>query len=134
VQEVGDVVTKEGRLITFPNLLQHRVQPFKLADPTKPGHRKIVALFLVDPHLRVISTANIPPQQNHWWAEEAVNEEPLHNLPPELRNEIARYANDFPIGMEEAKELRLELMEERKNFVQHHGVAFEKYTFSLCEH
>jgi hypothetical protein len=134
VQEVGDVVTKEGRLITFPNLLQHRVKPFKLADPTRPGHRKIVALFLVDPHIRVISTANIPPQQHHWWVEEAANEEPLLKLPPELRNEIARHASDFPIGMEEAKELRLELMEERKNFVQHHGAAFEKHTFSLCEH
>ena len=35
IQDVGSVETREGRLITFPNVLQHRVLPFKLADPTK---------------------------------------------------------------------------------------------------
>ncbi|KAG5637718.1 hypothetical protein DXG03_004386, partial [Asterophora parasitica] len=40
----------------------HRVQPITLADPTKPGHRKIVALFLDDPNIRIISTANVPCQ------------------------------------------------------------------------
>ena len=49
VQEVGGVETREGRLLTFPNTLQHQVQPFELQDKTKPGHRKILALFLVDP-------------------------------------------------------------------------------------
>jgi hypothetical protein len=63
VQEVGSVLCKEGRLLTFPNILQHQVQPFELADKTKKGHRKILALFLVDPGIRVISTANVPPQQ-----------------------------------------------------------------------
>jgi hypothetical protein len=63
VQEVGSVLCKEGRLLTFPNILQHQVQPFELADKTKNGYRKILALFLVDPGIRVISTANVPPQQ-----------------------------------------------------------------------
>jgi hypothetical protein len=67
VQEVGSVLCKEGRLLTFPNILQHRILPFKLADATKPGHRKILALFLVDPGIRIISTANVPPQQRDWW-------------------------------------------------------------------
>ena len=40
-----------------------------------------------------------------------------------------------PFGMEEAKQLRLELMEERKKFVVDAGNAFEnRNTFSLCEH
>ena len=52
LQFVGSVDTREGRLLTFPNILQHQVQPFSLVDPSKPGHRKILALFLVDPHLR----------------------------------------------------------------------------------
>jgi hypothetical protein len=63
VQEVGSVLCKEGRLLAFPNILQHQVQPFELVDKTKKGHRKILALFLVDPGIRVISTANVPPQQ-----------------------------------------------------------------------
>jgi len=58
-QELGDVVTSEGRLVVFPNVLQHRVQPFELTDRSKAGHRKIVALFFVDPALRVPSSATI---------------------------------------------------------------------------
>ena len=43
-------------LLAFPNVVQHRVSPFRLADPTRPGHRKLLALFLVDPHIRILST------------------------------------------------------------------------------
>lgn len=60
VQEVGSVVCKEGALITFPNILQHRVEPVQLADPTEPGHMKILAIFLVEPGIRFISTATCP--------------------------------------------------------------------------
>ncbi|KAG8424818.1 hypothetical protein J3458_001579 [Metarhizium acridum] len=67
LQDVGSVLTRPGRALFFSNLCQHRVQPFKLEDPTKPGHRKILALFLVDPAIPVISTANVPPQQKHWY-------------------------------------------------------------------
>lgn len=69
IQNYGSVNTCEGRLLAFPNVFQHRVSPFKLADPTKPGHRRFIALWLVDPHQRIISTANVPPQQQDWWFE-----------------------------------------------------------------
>lgn len=68
-QSYGSVDTRPGRLLAFPNVFQHRVSPFQLADPTKPGHRRFVALWLVDPHLRILSTANVPPQQQDWWTE-----------------------------------------------------------------
>lgn len=58
-----------GRLLSFPNILQHCVSPFSLADRSKPGHRKILAFFLVDPNMRIISTANVPPQREDWWKE-----------------------------------------------------------------
>lgn len=119
VQYVGSVLTPEGRLLTFPNILQHRVEPFKLEDPTKPGHRKIVALSLVDPNIRVISTANVPCQRLDW----------VSDVDPSTTGDA-----EFPIDMDEAKALRLELMEERKDFVVSHGQAFETVTFSLCEH
>ncbi|KZV97535.1 hypothetical protein EXIGLDRAFT_832794 [Exidia glandulosa HHB12029] len=48
VQDLGSLDTKCGRCIAFPNIFQHRVAPFSLLDKTKPGHRKILALFLVD--------------------------------------------------------------------------------------
>lgn len=133
VQEVLDVLCKEGRLLTFPNILQHRVRPFKLADPTKPGHRKILALFLIDPRIRVISTAHVPPQQRHWWAEELYRLDSLDPLPVELQHKVVEDV-DFPMSLQEAKELRLELMEERKAYVADQTDAIMSQTFSLCEH
>ena len=134
VQEIGSVETREGRLLTFPNVLQHRVGSFKLADPTKPGHRKIVVLFLVDPNIKVISTAHVPCQQQAWWwnLTQTKNQQ-LAGLPVELQDHILEDV-DFPFSLQEAKAHRLELMEERKVFVLDHGKAFEGAIFSLCEH
>ncbi|PPQ76533.1 hypothetical protein CVT24_010932 [Panaeolus cyanescens] len=141
VQEIGGVDTREGRLLTFPNNLQHRVGAFKLADPTKPGHRKILALFLVDPNIKIISTAHVPCQRKDWWKEVALRQESLSEnitglgqLPVELQNHIFDEVEGFPLGMDEAKALRLELMEERKAYVQVQDATFQQNTFSLCEH
>jgi hypothetical protein len=134
LQEVGSIEVCEGRLIAFPNILQHLVRPFKLADPTKPGHRKILALFLVDPKSRVISTANVPCQRSDWWAREINDTNALPKLPSELRDLIVENVDDFPISMKEAKVLREELMNERRAFVTAANEGFEMDTFSLCEH
>ncbi|KAF8647115.1 hypothetical protein AX16_006947 [Volvariella volvacea WC 439] len=142
VQTVGSVETREGRLLTFPNILQHQVQPFKLSDPTKPGHRKILALFLVDPNIRVISSANVPCRRRDWWSEEVLkdgmgvvgNDGKVKDLPVELQQLVVEKVEEFPIGMEEAKNIRLELMEERKVFVMEYGKAFTIIKISLCEH
>ncbi|RFU29287.1 hypothetical protein B7463_g7047, partial [Scytalidium lignicola] len=131
VQEVGSVHCCEGRLITFPNILQHQVQPFKLADPTKAGHRKIVAFFLVDPNIRIISTANVPPQQRSWWGEEIAHIAALNKLSAELKENIVNNVDDFPIGMDEAKEIRLELMEERKSYAIQQESMFKEPKFAL---
>ena len=114
MQFLGSVNMPEGRLVTFPNILQHRVQPFELADHTKPGHCKIIALFLVDPGIRVTSTANVPCQQNDWWTEALAEMEgsPLEKLPVELREKVLDEAHDSSISLKEGKALRLESMEE----------------------
>ena len=133
VQNVGAVVCDQGRLLTFPNTLQHRVGRFSLQDKTKPGHRKILALFLVDPNIRVIPTANVPPQRKDWFAEEIYRVRALgKKLPVELQEQIINEA-DF-MDMEEAKELRLELMDERSVFGREQTTMFESLTWSLCEH
>ncbi|KKZ62579.1 hypothetical protein EMCG_02988 [[Emmonsia] crescens] len=134
IQEIGDVVCKEGRLLTFPNILQHRVSPFQLQDPSKPGHRKILALFLVDPNIHIISSANVPCQRRDWWAEQVPWANVTGRLPPELSDEVVSHLNDFPISMEDAKKLRLELMEERKEVVMMQNSDMEAISFSLCEH
>ncbi|KAF8993790.1 hypothetical protein BDQ17DRAFT_1392546 [Cyathus striatus] len=133
IQVLGGVNTPEGRLLAFPNILQHQVQPFKLADPTKPGHRKIVALFLVDPHFKVISTVNVPCQRKDWWRDELDARKSLGKLPPELTSLVTKDV-DFPYTIEKAKELRLELMEERKAFVVEQDDVFHSERFALCEH
>ena len=145
VQHVGSVETCEGRLVTFPNVLQHSVAPFKLADPTKPGHRNIVALFLVDPNIKITSTAHVPCQQQEWWWETIMAtptqmprmanlDSGVSRVPIELQDGILEGV-DFPFSLAEAKALRLELMEERKWFTISHGKAFENaIQFSLCEH
>ncbi|KAF8062260.1 hypothetical protein FPV67DRAFT_1672737 [Lyophyllum atratum] len=135
LQDIGTVDTTEGRLLTWPNVLQHKVQPFRLADETKAGHRKILALFLVDPNIRIISTANVPCQQRDWWSQAIQKgDSAIPKLPLELQEEIFKNVKDFPIDLEEAKEMRLKLMEERKVYVARHEDEFAQDTFSLCEH
>ncbi|KAJ5519230.1 hypothetical protein N7453_001652 [Penicillium expansum] len=121
-QDLGAVACKEGRLLTFPNTVQHRVSPFSLVDPSKPGHRKILALFLVD------------PIQEDWGYErqDAVNQA-LASLPAELRD-IVQDDLDPVMTMEKAKEYRLELMKERGHRSGKHNQHFETGDFNLCEH
>lgn len=48
---------------------QHRVSPFRLIDTSKSGHRRFIALWLVDPTIRITSTGNVPPQQMSWYVD-----------------------------------------------------------------
>jgi hypothetical protein len=118
VQDIGSVVTKQDRCIAFPNLYQHQVSPFELADPTKPGHRKILVFFLVDPHIQVVSATDVAPQQRSW-VRRAMGEAPgtslWRKLPVEILDLIASHSSTMT--EEEAKAYRLELMEERTVFV-----------------
>lgn len=133
-QNLGAVSCKEGRLLTFPNTVQHQVSPFSLADPSKPGHRKILALFLIDPHRRIISSANVPPQREDW-ADERENavDQVLSRLPMELQD-FVKSDLEHALTMKEAKEYRLELMKERGLHSKRNNEQFERGDFSLCEH
>ncbi|KAG8943131.1 hypothetical protein FRC04_003211 [Tulasnella sp. 424] len=136
-QVVGAVKTSADRCIAFPNIYQHQVSSFKLVDPSKPGHRKIVALFLVDPEHRIPSTTDIPPQQAHWTREAVfdsfIKEQVKVPLPVELVDMVADHVDNV-MTMEEAKTYREQLMDERTAFV---GVVDEQHfatEFSFCEH
>ncbi|KAL0573729.1 hypothetical protein V5O48_008225 [Marasmius crinis-equi] len=138
VQELSSVLTREGRLLAFPNVLQHRVSPFRLVDPTKPGHRKILALFLVDPYTRTLSAANITPQQHDWWAEvtcEGVDTK-LRKLPLEVFGHVVDVMEDgdWPLSLEELKRLREDLMSQRRVFVDMVNSDWEQSDWSFCEH
>ncbi len=107
-QVLGSVPTPAGRCLAFPNILQHRVGSFRLADPTRPGYRKILAFFLVDPSERIVSTSDVPPQQP--WSPTST------------------------MTLEQAKSFREQLMQERKFFVDEHNEQLYEREFSLCEH
>ncbi|CAG7943600.1 unnamed protein product [Penicillium salamii] len=131
-QDLGEVSTQEGRLITFPNTLQHSMSPFSLVDPSKPGHRKLLVFYLVDPHVRIISSANVPPQRDTWWEErEMVLERALAKLPVELRDMVRKQADDT-IGLDEAKRHRLNLLKERKVLGEKRDALFEYGCINLA--
>lgn len=132
IQEIGNVATPEGRLLVFPNTLQHKVEPFRLMDASKPGHRRFVVLWLVDPHYRILSTRNVPPQQHHWWVEKAAQDNLANRVPREIQTMIEDQMKSGTMTMEEAKEYRLQLMGERTTFKDAIDQMVEEYNF--CEH
>ena len=132
VQVIGSISTPEGRLLAFPNTLQHSVEPFELADKTKPGHRRFLVMWLVDPHIRICSTRNVPPQQHSWWAEEALTAVNFGSLPQEVVDMVRGEIGEWPMGLDQAKELRLDLMRERTRRPEWVRTAFGEY--NLCEH
>jgi len=131
-QQLGAMVTKEDRCIAFPNLLQHQVQPFELVDLQKPGYRKILVFFLVDPTFRILSTENVLPQQPEWLVFVLKRTLPFSRLPIEIIRNIVQYV--CPVTLERARHYRDELMKERKFFVSTNNEAFFERPFSLCEH
>lgn len=125
----GYVLTREGRLLVFPNVYQHCVGTFDLVDETKPGHRKIVALFLVDPETPVVSTAHVPPQQKHW----AQGDPLAARLPTEVVGMVREHL-ECPYGFAEAAELREELMAERGAGDDEVNKVMTRRGFYFCEH
>lgn len=86
---------------------------FKLEDPTKPGHRRFIALWLVDPHRRILSTANVPPQQKDWWTG---SDEMSSGL----------------MDVEEAPAHRLKLIDKRT--AEKARAHWESIDYNFCEH
>lgn len=113
IQELGHVHTRPGLLLAFPNVLQHQFWPFRLADQTKPGHCKILAMFLVDPYVPVLSTANVPPQRRDSWEIEVRKVPPFDILPREIFDMIVGFIDGFPLSLDEAVRVRQDLMDER---------------------
>jgi hypothetical protein len=130
IQEVGSIATTNGRLLVFPNTMQHKVEPFELIDSSKPGHRRFLVLWLVDPHYRILSTANVPPQQAEWNG--VMTEGWNRTLPQELSDMVEEHALKGQMSLDDAKTARLALMEERTVFGDTVEKNFEEY--NLCEH
>ncbi|KAK1831479.1 hypothetical protein QBC39DRAFT_351414 [Podospora conica] len=120
VQELGEVVATEGRMMSFPGPVLYHFEPCQLIDASRPGRARYLVLHLVDPNYRVCSTRNVPPQRLDWWAYDLARKAPdaLHRLPTELFDMIvAESAGTGGIldadGMERAREAMEE--ERRQN-------------------
>ena len=138
VQECGSCITKEGRVLAWPNTKQHRVLPVHLLDQDKPGKRTICCFFLVDPVLRIRSTATVPPQQLAWVAESidpALTAQGMGESA--LRAQVVKHlSSPSLLSYEAACERRQRLMDERKtpdSGPRPHG-DYMAQPFSLCEH
>jgi hypothetical protein len=55
-------------------------------------------------------------------------------MPVELQKKVFEDVEEFPIGMDEAKEIRLKLMEERSIHGSKQDELFKAREFSLSEH
>jgi hypothetical protein len=138
VQARGAVRTVAGRTVCFPNVLQHRVEPFALADRARPGRRTIIVFFLVDPTRPVPrSTATVPPQQRAWLEAELAAARRWRDLPEVLCDHVLRFlvdADGGPMSHAAALRHRLALMEERKFITDENTAEVFERLFSLCEH
>ncbi|KAK5708042.1 chromatin structure-remodeling complex subunit RSC7 [Elasticomyces elasticus] len=112
MQNLGRVSARDGRVVVFPNVLQHRVQPFRLRDSRKAGHCKFLTFSLVDPHLRIPSTAHVPPQREDWWYDMVLGLDRVGDLPPELAQQVLDSFDNFAMTLDEAKDVRQKRMQE----------------------
>ncbi|KAH9940059.1 uncharacterized protein BXZ73DRAFT_43212 [Epithele typhae] len=117
-QPLGHIVAAEGKCVAYPNFYQHRVEPFELADKTRPGHIKILSLFLVDPTTRILSTSDVPPQQREWAIAQAEQVPALQKLPRELYDMVVGYAEEGLMSRAQAEEHRGRLMKEQAAFTE----------------
>ena len=90
IQNLGSVTCIQGRAVCWGNNLQHQVQNFELLDKTKPGYRKILVIFLVNPRNEIISTDIIPPQNYKWLEDLMKYEKPIPQMPHDLQAHILK--------------------------------------------
>ncbi|ORX65455.1 hypothetical protein DL89DRAFT_227676 [Linderina pennispora] len=132
-QEPSGVEALNGRCICFPNTYLHQVSGFKLKDPSKPGHRKILAFFLIDPSMRIPSTKVVPPRQQGWWAEKVFELPLFGDLPLTIKDCLVEHI-EWPMSLQKAKEERLKLMEERTAKNEDVSSSHFEQEFNLCEY
>ncbi|OBT47266.1 hypothetical protein VE00_03432 [Pseudogymnoascus sp. WSF 3629] len=142
-QEIGYISAVQGRLITWPSTLQYRFESATLGDgaseissssspkspspppsstptasksasSTVPGYCRFVMLSLVDPHYRICSTRNVPPQEHAWWAEEVHNILALCRIPLEVAVMITEMTGGWPVSVDEVRLQQEQLTMERK--------------------
>ncbi|EGF77823.1 hypothetical protein BATDEDRAFT_13568 [Batrachochytrium dendrobatidis JAM81] len=127
-QYIGSLEVSNGRCVVYPNRYQHKEQSFELADPTQPGHCKILTFFVVNPSCRIVSTAHVAPQQPQWY-NSSLDKTPI---PPELWNDATQYIQGVQ-SPAEAKHYRDELTSDRTQITAAYNkdIYEQKYNLGL---
>lgn len=116
----------------FPSILQHRSTKHELKDKTRPGSSRTLAFYLVDPNIRIISTANIPPQRLDWTLElEPRVGEDLKASCERVMLENRDKKGRGTMSLNEAIEVRRARLSELTEFIKYQHVAFESNIISL---
>ncbi|KAK6091130.1 hypothetical protein MT418_8612 [Batrachochytrium dendrobatidis] len=119
-QYIGSLEASNGRCVVYPNRYQHKEQSFELADPTQPGHCKILTFFVVNPACRIVSTAHVAPQQSQWY-NSSLDKTPIL---PKLWNDATQYIQGVQ-SPTEAKHYRDELTSDRIQIIK----AYNEYRY-----
>lgn len=131
-EPAGELICREGRAVAFNNVLQHRLAPFEAARAGAPAVRRVLAFFLVDPAVRIPSTAHVAPQQESYMRELLERSPLFARLPDALLSRILGLVPSV-FSKEKADAVRLELMARRRRADEVIGHSFGG-EFSLCEH
>lgn len=130
VQNVGTVNIMDGRAVAWPNTLQHR-GILRLQDKTKTGYAHMVQFMLIDPNIRIISTANVPPQRLDWKREADNLSIDVTKLSLEEKLKILPREGGYPWVLQEAKDILREARHERREFNRYQDVAYHSKVVAL---
>lgn len=130
IQHSGTIHCKLGRTVMLPSTVQQRLTRVELKDKSKAGYMRALVFYLIDPNIRIISTANIPPQRLDWTLDTETN--------GDLKSAMAKLALDnkdkrgpMPMSLDEALETRVKVLEELIEFARYQHVAFESNMLML---
>ncbi|CAM9506086.1 unnamed protein product, partial [Choristocarpus tenellus] len=143
VIQLGTVETPQGRVIAFPNTHQHRLCPITNNSRkvrSNSAQRKLLCFFIVNPNVRVKSTADVPDQNwDHNRVQGVVALQAKarrviggRGLPEDVVRHVLTFAKQG-MTLEEAKRVRLNLMKDRKYLKDSLNRWMER-EISLCEH
>jgi hypothetical protein len=131
IQCPGTIRVCPGRTIMYPSTIQHRFTRYELKDKTKPGHGRAVVFLLVDPNIRIISTANVPPQRLDWTMSLKSSDEELKASMSKLALDNRKSKEHMPLSLDEALDHRRKYLQEIMEFTSYQHVAFESIVLSL---
>ena len=124
IQRGGSIKCSVGRTVMLPSTVQHRLTRFELKDKSKQGYTRGLAFYLVDPNIRIISTANIPPQRLDWTLDGSV-EGDLATSMAQLALDNKDKKGSMPMSLNEALTTRAEALSDLIEFMRYQHVAFE---------